>query len=74
MSRVFLPRRRGALRAALMLAVKLLPGTCSPRGAAGRSVHSPGEGQEQQRRLPDKATPSSLVAMGYAYTKYSRLT
>lgn len=75
-SGVFLPCScsRGAPRAALVLGVKLLSGMCSPRGAAHRSVRAHGEGQAQQRRLPDKATPSSLVTMGYTYTKYGKLT
>lgn len=48
---------RGALKAALALGVKLLPGMCSPRGAAGSSMCAHGEGQVQQCRLPDKTTP-----------------
>lgn len=65
--------QQGAPRAALALWVKLLPNMCFPRDAAHRSEHAHREGQVQRSRLPDKATPSSLVTMGYAHPKYSRL-
>lgn len=60
---------RGALRAALVLGVKLLPGMGPPRGGKHGNVCAHGEEQAQQHWLPDKATLSSIITMGYAYKK-----
>lgn len=60
---------RGAPRAALVLGVKLLPGMSSPRGGEHGNVRAHGEEQAQERCLPDKATLSSVITMGYAYKK-----